>query len=277
MHNLAKGYSCITEHYSLFCASNKPKSIWTEIMVSFLFHLGRFFLLLGSMFRTLERPIIYYRLMMSEMVSMIMGSMVIVVIISVFIGAVSTLQTAYQLVTSLVPNSIIGSVVSATTLLELSPTVLTFILAGRIGSKIASEIGTMRVTEQIDALEVMGVNASAYLILPKVLAGLVAFPVLVTISAFLAHLGGMVAGDVSGAVTSLEFTIGVQTYYDPYQVLVMYVKAFTFGFIITTVSAYQGFYTRGGALEVGASSTKAVVYSCLSMVLADYLIAEIML
>ncbi|MDX2246060.1 MAG: ABC transporter permease [Bacteroidia bacterium] len=246
-------------------------------MSKLLFHIGRYFLLLGGMFKTLEKPGVYYRLTMSEMVSMIIGSMTIVVIISVFIGAVSTLQTAYQLVTSLVPKSIIGSVVSATTLLELSPTVLTFILAGRIGSKIASEIGTMRVTEQIDALEVMGINSSAYLILPKIAAGLVALPILVTVSAFLAHLGGMVAGDMSGAVTSLEFAIGVQTYYDPYQVAIMYVKAFTFGMIITTVSAYQGFYTQGGALEVGASSTKAVVYSCLSMVLADYLIAEIML
>ncbi|MEZ4828530.1 MAG: ABC transporter permease [Bacteroidia bacterium] len=246
-------------------------------MSKLFFHIGRYFLLLGGMFKTLEKPLVYYRLAMSEVTSMILGSLTIVVIISVFIGAVSTLQTAYQLVTSLVPNSIIGSVVSATTLLELSPTVLTFILAGRIGSKIASEIGTMRVTEQIDALEVMGINSGAYLILPKIAAGLIALPVLVSVSAFLAHLGGMVAGDLSGAVTSLEFTIGVQTYYDPYQVIVMYVKAFTFGMIITTVSAYQGFYTEGGALEVGASSTKAVVYSCLSMVLADYLIAEIML
>lgn len=229
------------------------------------------------MFKTLEKPSVYYRLALAETVSMVTGSLLIVVIISVFIGAVSTLQTAYQLVTSLVPDSIIGSVVSATTLLELSPTVLTFILAGRIGSKIASEIGTMRVTEQIDALEVMGINSSAYLILPKIIGGIISLPILVSISAFLAHTGGMLAGDYSGAVTSLEFAIGVQTYYDPYQVAVMYVKAFTFGYIITTVSAYQGFYTKGGALEVGASSTKAVVYSCLSMVVADYLIAEIML
>lgn len=229
------------------------------------------------MFKTLEKPSVYYRLALSETVSMINGSMVIVVIISVFVGAVTTLQTAYQLVTSLVPKSVIGSVVSASTLLELSPTVMTFILAGRIGSKIASEIGTMRVTEQIDAIEVMGINSTAYLILPKIIAGLIALPVLVSVSAFLAHVGGMVAGDMSGAVTSLEFTIGIQTYYEPFQVVVMYVKAFTFGFLITTVSAYQGFYTHGGALEVGASSTRAVVYSCLTMVLADYLIAGIML
>ncbi|TAE51113.1 MAG: ABC transporter permease [Bacteroidetes bacterium] len=234
-------------------------------------------MLLGSMFKSWEKPSIYYRLAMSEFISMVQGSMPIVVVISVFIGGVSTLQTAYQLTTPLVSRSVIGTIVSVTTLLELSPTVLTFILAGRIGSKIASEIGTMRVTEQIDALEVMGVNPSAYLIMPKMAAGLLAFPILVTISAFLAHFGGIMAGDISGAVPAEEFKIGLQTYYDSYQVVVMYVKAITFSIIITSVSAYQGFYTNGGALEVGAASTRAVVFSCLAMVVADYLVAQIML
>jgi phospholipid/cholesterol/gamma-HCH transport system permease protein len=229
------------------------------------------------MFNSLEKPSVYYRLALSETVSFISGSMVIIVVISTFIGAVTTLQTGYQLISSLVPRSIIGTIVSVTTLLELSPTVVTFILAGRIGSKIASEIGTMRVTEQIDALEVMGINSSAYLILPKIIAGLISLPVLVTISAFLAHLGGILAGDLSGAVTAYEFTEGVQTYYNPYQVVIMYVKSFSFGFLITTVSAYQGYYTKGGALEVGTSSTNAVVFSCLSMVVADYMIAQLML
>lgn len=229
------------------------------------------------MFRSLEKPQVYYRLWLAESVSMIGGTIGIVIIISTFIGAVTTLQTAYQLVSSLVPNKVIGSVVSASTLLELAPTVMTFIIAGRIGSQIASEIGTMRVTEQIDAIEVMGINSKAYLILPKILAGLVSLPVLVTVSAFVAHAGGLFAGDISGEVTAVEFTQGIQEYFEPFQVAVMYVKAITFGFIITTVSAYQGFYTDGGSLEVGASSTKAVVYSCLVMVVADYIIAELML
>lgn len=229
------------------------------------------------MFRSLEKPQVYYRLWLAESVSMIGGTIGIVIIISTFIGAVTTLQTAYQLVSSLVPDKVIGSVVSASTLLELAPTVMTFIIAGRIGSQIASEIGTMRVTEQIDAIEVMGINSQAYLILPKILAGLVSLPVLVTVSAFVAHAGGLFAGDISGEVTAVEFTQGIQEYFEPFQVAVMYVKAITFGFIITTVSAYQGFYTDGGSLEVGASSTKAVVYSCLVMVVADYIIAELML
>ncbi len=232
---------------------------------------------MSNLFRNLERFKIYYDLALKEVNEFIGGSMVIVVVISTFIGGVTTLQTAYQLTSDLISKSIIGTIVSVTMLIELSPTVVMFVIAGRIGSKIASEIGTMRVTEQIDALEVMGVNSAAYLILPKVIGGFIAIPVLVTISAFLGHFGGIVAGHISGAVTATEFTQGLQEFYEPHQVAVMYVKAFTFGGLITMISSYQGFYTQGGALEVGTSSTKAVVFSCLAMVVADYMIAEIML
>ncbi|MEM9987660.1 MAG: ABC transporter permease [Bacteroidota bacterium] len=242
-----------------------------------LYHIGRFSLLIASMFKTMERPKVYYQLALANLNSMVIGSLMILTVISVFIGGVTTLQTAYQLTSPLISKSIIGTIVSVTTLLELAPTVLTFIIAGRVGSQIASEIGTMRVREQIDALEVMGVNSAAYLILPKVIAGFFAIPMLVTLSAFLTHLGGIVAGDLTGAVSAVDFTVGLREYYEHYQVAVMYTKAFTFGFLITSVSAYQGYYTTGGALEVGTSATKAVVYSCLSMVIADYLIAQIML
>lgn len=229
------------------------------------------------MFRSLERFSVYYRLVLMEILSMVIGSAMIVTVISTFIGGVTTLQTAYQLISGWIPKSTIGSIVSASTLLELSPTVLTFILAGRIGSSIASQIGTMRVTEQIDALEVMGINASAYLIMPKIIGALFAFPILISLSAFLCHLGGLIAGDITGVVSAREFTIGVQQWFEPFQVTVMYTKAFIFGFLVSSISAYQGYYTYGGALEVGQSSTKAVVFSCLAMVVADYLVAQIML
>lgn len=243
----------------------------------FLYHLGRYSMLMRTLFKTPERFGVYWDLTMRETISMTGGSMMIVVVISTFIGGVTTLQTAYQLVSPFIPKSVIGSVVSASTLLELSPTVLTFILAGRIGSKIASELGTMRVTEQIDALEVMGINSAGYLIIPKIAAGLLSWPILVTVSAFLCTIGGMIAGDSSGTVTMMDFTQGLQQYFDPYQVTVMYVKVFVFALQITTISAYNGYYTEGGALEVGEASTKAVVQSCLALVIADYLIAEIML
>jgi len=240
-----------------------------KLLRSFLFHLGRYTMLLGGIFRTMEKPKVYYKLALGEAVSMVGGSLSILIVISLFIGAVTTLQTAYQLTSSLVPTSIIGTIVSVTDLLELSPTIVNLVIAGRIGSKIASEIGTMRVTEQIDALEVMGVNSRAYLILPKLIGGVVALPILTTISAFLTHTGGIFAGSMTGAVTAQEFTLGLREYYDHYQVVIMYVKCTTFGFIITSVSAYQGYFTRGGALEVGDSATRAVVYSCLTMVVFD--------
>ncbi|MEM6265067.1 MAG: ABC transporter permease [Bacteroidota bacterium] len=246
-------------------------------MERLLFHTGRYFMLLGSIFKTPEKFSVYYHLALAEAISMTAGSMFIVVIISSFMGAVTTLNTAYQLTTGLLPSSIIGSVVSVSTLLELAPTVMSFILTGRIGSNIASQIGTMRVTEQIDALEVMGINSSGYLIIPRIAAGLISFPILVTISAFLCTLGGMIAGYVSGEVTPYDYTLGIQTYYDPYQVVVMYVKSVVFGFIITSVAAYHGYYTQGGALEVGRSATKAVVYGCLTMVFADYMVAQLLL
>ena len=135
----------------------------------------------------------------------------------------------------------------------------------------------MRVTEQIDAIEVMGINSSGYLIIPRIVAGLISFPILVTISAFLSILGGLVAGTLTGEVTAVEFAQGVQEDYDPIYTAILYVKALVFGFLITTISAYQGYYVRGGALEVGRAATRAVVYSCLAMVVADYFVAQIFL
>ncbi|MCI4667208.1 MAG: ABC transporter permease [Bacteroidia bacterium] len=246
-------------------------------MERFFYHIGRFVMLLGSMFRAMEKPKVYYKLTLAESVSMIGGSMLILVVISFFVGAVTTVQTAYQLTSNLVSNTIIGAIVSTTAILELSPGIVNLVIAGRIGSKIASEIGTMRVTEQIDALEVMGVNSKAYLILPKIFAGLISLPILTTISAFLAHAGGITAGHFSGEVTYTEFILGMREYYNPYQVVVMYVKAAVFGLIIASVSSYQGYFTRGGALDVGASATRAVVFSCLTITLADYLVAQLML
>jgi phospholipid/cholesterol/gamma-HCH transport system permease protein len=241
------------------------------------YHIGRYVILVRGIFKTPEKFSIYYRLAIREAVSMTNGSLFIVVIISTFIGAVQTIQIAYQLETGLLPDSIIGSVVAATSMLELAPTVISFILAGRIGSNIASQIGTMRVTEQIDALEVMGINSKGYLLIPRIVAGIISFPVLITIAAFLMIWGGMMAGDLSGEVTITEYSQGMTEYYDGFQITVMYIKAVIFGFLIASISAYQGYFTRGGALEVGEASTRAVVYSCLTMVIADYTVAELLL
>lgn len=224
-----------------------------------------------------EKFSVYWRQIMHEAVSMGIGSLFIVVLISFFSGAVTTVQTAYQLVTSLLPPSVIGSVVSASGLLEISPTITCFILAGKIGSNVASELGTMRVSEQIDALEVMGINSAAYLILPKVLGALLVFPLLITISAFMLHIGGILAGAASGLLTASEFIYGMQGYYNPFQITFMMIKSVTFAFLITSIASYHGYFVRGGALEVGEASTRAVVYSCIAIVLTDYILAELLL
>lgn len=219
----------------------------------------------------------YWNELFRQMVSIGIGSLGIVTIISVFMGAVTTVQTAYQLVSGLVAKTVIGAIVADSSMLELAPTITSLVLAGKIGSAIASEIGTMRVTEQIDALEIMGVNAPAYIIMPKILAAVVTIPMLIVLSIALCIGGGIFAGDATGILSSQQFIEGARSSFLPYNVLFSMTKAFTFAFIISSVSAYQGYYTQGGSLEVGQSSTRAVVYSCILILLSDYLLAQLML
>lgn len=219
----------------------------------------------------------YWNELFRQMVSIGIGSLGIVTIISVFMGAVTTVQTAYQLVSGLVAKTVIGAIVADSSMLELAPTITSLVLAGKIGSAIASEIGTMRVTEQIDALEIMGVNAPAYIIMPKILAAVVTIPLLIILSIALCIGGGIFAGDATGILSSQQFIEGARSSFLPYNVLFSMTKAFTFAFIISSVSAYQGYYTQGGSLEVGQSSTRAVVYSCILILLSDYLLAQLML
>lgn len=214
---------------------------------------------------------------MREMVSQGIGSLGIVIIISVFIGAVATIQTAFQLISSFIPKTVVGNVTRDSTILEFSPTVTSLVLAGRIGSSIASQIGTMRVTEQIDALEIMGVNTPGYLISPKVISGLTMVPLLVIVSVGLGLLGGYVACAISRDVSTSDYVTGLTQDFNPVIVTVCAVKAMAFGFIITSICAYQGFYTSGGALEVGQAATRGVVYSCVMILFADLVISELLL
>lgn len=205
------------------------------------------------------------------------GSLGLIAIISTFVGAVMTMQIAFQLVSDLIPTSVIGQINRDSSILELSPTITALVLAGKVGSSISSQIGSMRVTEQIDALEIMGINAPGYLILPKILAGITMIPVLVILSIFLALVGGLMGGALSGAVTPADYINGITDGFIGYTVAVALVKAFVFGFIITSVSAFKGFYVRGGALEVGQASTRGVVISCISILVADYIVTAMML
>lgn len=254
-----------------------PFSSLLKLLVRQLYHLGRYLAMLANLVRHREKFHVYWQEVMREGVSMGIGSMAIVCIISVFVGGVTTIQSVDQLVSSIVPISVIGSIVSASAFLELAPTVVTLVLAGKIGSSIASELGTMRVTEQIDAMEVMGINSTSLLILPKMAASLFAFPILVTTACFLIHFGGIWAGELTGKVPYDQFAIGAQSDFRYFYINFMLTKAITFGLIVTSVSSYHGYFVEGGALEVGKASTRAVVYSCILILIFDYLLAQLII
>ncbi len=205
------------------------------------------------------------------------GSLGIVTIISVFIGAVSTIQTAYQLVSPLLPKTIIAQIVRDTVILEFAPTLTCIVLAGVIGSKIASELGNMRVSEQIDALEIMGINTKAYLIAPKIIAGVLMIPLLIIISMTLGIWGGRLAGTAAGILSGETYDRGLLDGFKAYNVFFALAKSFVFAFIICSIPAFYGYYVKGGALEIGRSSTKAVVVSCVLLLIADYVLSALLL
>lgn len=246
-------------------------------MSGLLTHIGRYLLMLKSMFTKPENLKMYWKEFMHQCSEIGIGSLPIVIIISLFLGAVTTVQTAYQLVSPLLSKTIIAQIVRDSMILELSPTVLSIVLAGVVGSKIASELGNMRVSEQIDALEIMGINPTSYLVLPKILAALLVIPCLIVISAVLGIWGGRMAAEFSGIISVDLFDNGVRQNFSSYNVYFALSKAYTFSFIISSISAYYGFYVQGGALEIGRASTKAVVVSCITILLADYILAALLL
>ncbi|SDK32405.1 phospholipid/cholesterol/gamma-HCH transport system permease protein [Catalinimonas alkaloidigena] len=238
---------------------------------------GKFVIFIGSLFRNMESIRVYPARILDEMILIGINSVFIVAIVSTFIGAVTAVQTAYNLVSPLVPLYIIGTVVRDMTVLELAPTITCIVLAGKVGSNIAGELGTMRITEQIDALEVMGINSSSYLVLPKILAAVIMFPMLVILSGFLSLLGGYLAATLTGAMTEKDYIYGIRYDFVPYNVTFALIKSVAFAFLISSISSFKGFFTTGGALEVGQASTNAVTNSCIAVLLADYLLAQLLL
>jgi len=192
-------------------------------------------------------------------------------------GAVIALQTASNIDSPLLPSYTVGFTARQSVILEFSPTIMALILAGKVGSNIASEIGTMRVTEQIDALEIMGVNSASYLILPKILAGVFIFPFLICISMFLGIFGGWFICISTGVVSSNDYIYGIQYDFKEFHVFYALIKTVVFAFIITSVSSYHGYFTKGSALEVGRSSTKAVVFSSILILIFNYIITQLLL
>jgi phospholipid/cholesterol/gamma-HCH transport system permease protein len=245
--------------------------------MNLLSHIGKYLILLTRVFSKPEKLKIYYKETIKEIDKLGINSVWIVVIISVFMGAVITIQTAYNTENPIYPKYLIGLTARDTLLLEFSSTIVALILAGKIGSNIASEIGTMRVTEQIDALEIMGVNSASYLILPKITATVLFSPFLCIMSMFVGIFGGWIAGVSTGVMTSQDYIYGIQYAFIPYYIVYALIKMAIFAFLITSISAYHGYYSSGGSLEVGQSSTKAVVHSSIFILLFNVILTQLLL
>jgi len=245
--------------------------------MKYLFHFGRYLSMLRQAFQRPEKQSIYFRQVLVEMESLGLASVGIVAIISVFMGAVLAIQMAFNIDTPLIPSYTIGFVTRQSVELEFSPTIISLILAGKVGSRIASEIGTMRVTEQIDALEIMGINPATFLILPKIIASMIINPFLIMMSMLLAVVGGWFAGISTGLFPSAEYIYGIQSFFHMYDIFYAITKTVVFAFIIASVSAYNGYYTKGGALEVGEASTNGVVYSSIAIIFMNLILTQILL
>ena len=252
--------------------SAKPTALLNPVRA-----LGRYSILMTQAFASLHEINIYRKNLFEQMVKIGIESIPIVALTAAFSGAVTTVQTAYQLISPLYPNSLIGSIVAPSMILELGAVVTAFILTGRVGARIAAELGTMRVTEQIDALEVMGLNSVGYLIIPRVLAGVIMFPVLYIVAVLVGIGGGILVADMGGWLEAAEFVDGAREFFNPFDPVFGTIKSLAFGFIITSISCFKGYYTSGGAEGVGRSTTESAVTSCVYILLADLLLAVTLL
>ena len=239
--------------------------------------LGRYLLMIRSMFSKPENWKMYWKEFIHQCSEIGIGSFGIVAIISIFMGAVSTVQTAYQIISPLIAPSTIAQVVRDTVILEFAPTLVCIVLAGVVGSKIASELGNMRISEQIDALEIMGINTKTYLVLPKILAALLVIPMLVVIAGVLGIWGGRLAATTGNILSVTMYDKGLLEGFLKFNIIFALVKAYTFAFILSSIPAYFGYYVKGGALEIGRASTRSVVISCIFILFADYLLAALLL
>ena len=239
--------------------------------------LGQYAILIGRAFASVDEFRMYWKNLFIQMVRIGIDSVPIVALAAAFSGAVLTVQTAYQLETPFIPKTIIGSIVAPSIMLELGVVVAGFILAGRVGARIAAELGTMRVSEQIDALEVMGLNSIGFLILPRVLAGVVMFPMLYVVSCIVGIGTGILTGEVGGFLSASEFLEGARQFFQLLDPLIGFIKSVAFGFIVTSIACYKGYYTGGGAVGVGDSTTQAAVLSCVFILVADLLVAMLLL
>lgn len=239
--------------------------------------LGEYCLFLKSVFANPGKLKIFWRRFVNELNAVGIDSLLIITIIATFTGAIVVIQVAFNLETAWIPKSLIGFTARQAMILEFCPMILSLILAGKVGSLIASEIGTMRITEQIDALDVMGVNSAAFLALPKILAALCFFPVLIILSIGFGIVGGYIVALTTNLLSVSDYITGLQMEFDPYSVTYTLIKTLFFAFLITTISSFYGYRVRGGAAEVGQASTKAVVNSSIFIIIFDLILTQILL
>lgn len=241
-----------------------------------LTHFGRYFLMLQKVFTKFIKFNVLKQLIFREIEVLIIGSLGIISFISFFVGGVISIQTALNMDSPLLPKYLIGFTTRQSMVLEFSPTFISIIMAGKVGSFITSSIGTMRVTEQIDALEVMGINTYNYLIFPKIVA-LILYPFVISFSMFIGMFGGYIASIYGGFCSSTEFIEGIQVDFRPYHMTYAFIKTVFFSFILATIPAYHGFYLKGGALEVGKASTVSFVWTSVTIIILNYFITQILL
>jgi len=245
--------------------------------MNYIEHLGKYFSMLKQVLRKPDKWSVFKDSLFREIQDMGISSIGIVAFISFFVGGVVVIQTALNLENPLIPKYLIGFASRESLILEFSPTLLSIILAGKVGSFISSSIGTMRVTEQIDALEVMGINSLNYLVLPKIIAAVFFYPFLIIISIFLGIFGGWIAGNITDLVLSSDYINGLRYDFDPFHVTYSLIKTSVFAFVIATIPSYHGYYVKGGAVEVGRSSTKAVVWTSIVIIVLNYFLTQMLL
>jgi phospholipid/cholesterol/gamma-HCH transport system permease protein len=234
-------------------------------------------MMLWIVFSKPEKFQIFRKRTFDEIQTIGINSLPIVALMSVFIGGVIALQTASNMDNPILPDYTIGYITRSSTILELSPTIISLILAGKVGSNVASEIGTMRITEQIDALEIMGVNSLTYLVLPKIVAAVIFFPILITFSMTLGIVGGWLSLVIADLSTTETYLIGIRYYFKTGDIVYALTKTVVFGFLIVSISSFYGYYSKGGSLDVGRSSTQAVVSSSIAILIANFLLTQMIL
>lgn len=241
-----------------------------------LTNIGQYFIMLKEIFSKMTKGKVMKELIFKEIDDLIIGSLGIVCFLSFFVGGVVAIQTALNLTNPLIPKYLIGFATRQSVVLEFAPTFISIIMAGKMGSFITSSIGTMRVTEQIDALEVMGVSSLNYLVFPKMVAVLL-YPFVIGISMFLGILGGWFGGVMGNFVTSEQFIVGLQDTFIPFHITYAFIKTTLFGFLLATIPSYFGYYMKGGALEVGKASTTAFVWTSVAIILTNYILTSLLL